>query len=93
MPEPQGDHRHVDACLEQAGQLPVPEIRPAPSRRSDRGAMETHLAPARPAPPKQSQQPELPDLLEAFWGEGREHERGLGARRARGHRRASADPT
>jgi len=70
MPEPQGDHRHVDACLEQAGQLPVPEIRPVPSRRSGRGAMETHLAPARPAPPKQSQQPELPDLLEAFWGDG-----------------------
>ena len=49
---------------------PVPEILPAPSRRSGRGATGCHLTPARTAPSKQSQQPELPDLLEAFRGDG-----------------------
>ncbi len=49
---------------------PVPEIPPVPSRPSGRGAVASRLAPARPAPPKQSQQLELPDLMEAFWGDG-----------------------
>jgi hypothetical protein len=71
---------------------PVPEIPPVPSRRSGRGAVASRLAPARTAPPKQSQQPELPDLMEAFWGDGASPSGALGTRRARGRRGASPDP-
>jgi hypothetical protein len=49
---------------------PVPVIPPVPPRRSRGAAMGVRLAPAPTAQPKQSQQPELPDLLEAFWGDG-----------------------
>ena len=71
---------------------PVPEIPPVPSRRSGRGVVRSRLAPARTAPPKQSHQPELPDLMEAFWGDGASTSEALGARRARGRRGASPDP-
>lgn len=47
--------------------LPVPEIPPLPSRRSGVGAC---LVLARIVPAKPSRQPEQPDLLEAFWGDG-----------------------
>jgi hypothetical protein len=52
-----------------AHKAPVPEIPPMPCRQSGRRAAGSHPAPARAAPSKQSQQPELPDLLEAFWGD------------------------
>ena len=71
---------------------PVPEIPPLPSRQSGRGVVGSRLTPARTAPPKQSQQPELPDLMEAFWGDGASTSGALGSRRARGRRGASPDP-
>ena len=49
---------------------PIPEIPPIPSRRSGRSAVGSRQMPARTAPPQRSEKPELPDLLEAFWGDG-----------------------
>jgi hypothetical protein len=49
---------------------PIPEIPPVLSRRSGRSAVESRQIPARTAPPQRSEEPELPDLLEAFWGDG-----------------------
>ena len=72
--------------------LPVPEIPPVPSRRSDRAAAGSRLAPARTSPPKQSQEPELPNLLEAFWGDEASADEASGTRRARRHHDASSDP-
>jgi hypothetical protein len=71
---------------------PVPEIPPLPSSRSGRGVVGSRLTPARTAPPKQSQQPELPDLMAAFWGDGASTSGALETRRARGRRGASSDP-
>jgi hypothetical protein len=48
----------------------VPEIPPVPSRRSDRRATGSGQAAARPVPAKQTHEPELRDLLDAFWGDG-----------------------
>jgi hypothetical protein len=53
-----------------ARKQPVPEIPPVPPRRSRGAAVGARLAPAPAVQPKHSQQPELPDLLEAFWGDG-----------------------
>jgi hypothetical protein len=50
--------------------LPVPEIPQVPDWRTGRVAAGSRLAPAQTAPPARSHQPELPDLLEAFWGDG-----------------------
>jgi hypothetical protein len=50
-----------------ARKLPVPEIPPLPSRPAGGGA--GSRLPTRTALPKRSRQPELPDLLEAFWGD------------------------
>jgi hypothetical protein len=72
--------------------LPVPEIPPVPSRRSDRAAAGSRLAPARTSPPKQTQEPELPNLLEAFWGDEASADEASGTRRARRHHDASPDP-
>jgi hypothetical protein len=47
----------------------VPEIPPVPTRRSGRGAEGSRLTLAQTAPPKRSEEAELPDLLEAFWGD------------------------
>ena len=69
---------------------PVPEIPPIPSRRSGRGAVGSRLMAARTAPPKRSEEPELPDLLEAFWGEGAIAGDALPP--ARGRRVAPPDP-
>jgi hypothetical protein len=49
---------------------PVPEIPPTPSRRSGRSAVGSRQTPARTTAPQRSEEPELPDLLEAFWGDG-----------------------
>ena len=54
-----------------ARKVPVPAIPPVPSRRSGRSAIGPRLPPERPVLPEQSQQSELPDLMEAFWGDGR----------------------
>jgi hypothetical protein len=53
-----------------ARKSPVPEIPPVPSRPSGRGAVASRVAPARTAPPKHPRQLELPDLMDAFWGDG-----------------------
>lgn len=50
--------------------VPVPEIPPVPSRRSGGAAVRARQSLARTIPPKQSRQSELPDLMEAFWGDG-----------------------
>ena len=50
--------------------LPVPEIPQVPDWRAGRAAVGSRLASAQTAPPTRSHQPELPDLLEAFWGDG-----------------------
>ena len=76
--------------MSMAHKTPVPEIPPVPSRRSGRDAARSHPAHARTAPPKQSQQPELPDLLEAFWGDGA-NARGA-IPRARGRHSGLPDP-
>jgi hypothetical protein len=69
---------------------PIPAIPPVPSRRPSRSAAESHLVPAQTAPPKQSQHPELPDLLEAFWGEESSTRGAIPC--ARGRRGARPDP-
>jgi hypothetical protein len=61
------DARGMEALMSR--KLPVPEVPPVPSRRSGRSAAGSHPVPAQTAPSKQSQHPELPDLLEAFWGD------------------------
>jgi hypothetical protein len=53
-----------------ARKVPVPEIPPVPSRWSGHAAAESRLPSGRPAPSKRSQRSELPDLMEAFWGDG-----------------------
>jgi hypothetical protein len=53
-----------------AHKLPVPEIPQVPDRRAGRAAVGSRLVPAQTAPPTRSHQPELPDFLEAFWGDG-----------------------
>jgi len=69
---------------------PVPEIPPVPPRRSRGAAVGSRLAPALTAQPKQSQQPELPDLLEAFWGDGANARGAIS--RARGRHGGPPDP-
>ena len=51
---------------------PVPEIPPVPVRRAGRDAPDTRPTPARVPQQPQREQPALPDLLEAFWGDGAE---------------------
>jgi hypothetical protein len=55
--------------MSMARKPPIPAIPPVPSRRSGRSAAGSRPVPAQTAPSKQSQHPELPVLLEAFWGD------------------------
>ncbi len=48
---------------------PIPEIPPAPTRRADPGAPGARPNPKRVPQQTEREQPTLPDLLEAFWGE------------------------
>jgi len=75
-----------------ARKLPVPEIPPVPSRRLGRAEARPHLALRRTTSPKRDQQPELPDLLEAFWGDGAATVGTAEISRIPGRRRASPDP-
>jgi len=52
-----------------ARKLPVPEIPLVPPRRRGHPEARPHLPSGRTVSPKRDQQPELPDLLEAFWGD------------------------
>ena len=61
-------------------------VRPGP-----RAAVGSRL-PARTVLPKQTQQPELPDLMEAFWGDGARADPASGTRPGRDRRRPSSDP-
>ena len=70
---------------------PVPEIPPVPSRGSGRGTGAPAL-PGRAAPAKRARQPELPDLLEAFWGDGASMGEASETSRPRGRRRVLSDP-
>jgi hypothetical protein len=74
-----------------ARKLPVPEIPPIPRRQSG-GGTGARAVPARIAPARQSRQPELPDLLEAFWGDGASTEEVSETRRSRVQRRVPSDP-
>lgn len=69
----------------------VPEIPPVPSGRAPRAAIGSRL-PARTVLPKQIRQPELPDLMEAFWGDGARADPASGTRPGRDRRRPSSDP-
>ena len=71
-----------------ARKLPVPEIPPIPCRRSGGGAG-ARPVPAQIAQARQSQQPELPDLLEAFWGDGASTGEASETSPPRGRRRVS----
>jgi hypothetical protein len=68
-----------------ARKVPVPEIPPVPSRQSGRAAIGPRLPPKRSATPVQSPQSELPDLMEAFWGDatGASENSGIGPARGR----------
>jgi hypothetical protein len=71
-----------------ARKVPVSEIHSVPSRRSGHTAAGSRLPSGRPVPPKQSQQSELPDLMEAFWSDGASTGEVSGSRRARARRGA-----
>jgi len=75
-----------------ARKLPVPEIPPIPSRRSGGGAG-TRPVPARIAPVRKSLQPELPDLLEAFLGDGASMGEASETSHSCDRRRVPSDPT
>jgi len=65
---------------------PIPEIPPVPLRRSRADAPGTQPATNQSSQPPQREQPALPDLLEAFWGEAAE------ARVAEGDAERSVSP-
>jgi hypothetical protein len=69
---------------------PIPATPPVPSRLPGRSAAGSHPVPAQTAPSKQSPRPELPDLLEAFWGEESSTRGAIPC--ARGRRGALPDP-
>lgn len=48
---------------------PVPEIPPIPDRRAGAGTPDTRATPRRVPQQPEREQPALPDLLEAFWGD------------------------
>lgn len=52
-----------------ARKVSVPDIPPVPSPPVSRSAKAAGVLRSRAIQPTQSQEPELPDLLDAFWGD------------------------
>jgi hypothetical protein len=71
-----------------ARKVSVAKIPPLLSHQSDRGEEGFRLAPTRMTRPKRSQQAELPDLLEAFWGDRASDSDAQGSPRVRSWRGA-----
>jgi hypothetical protein len=66
-----------------ARNMPVPEIPPGPSPRPGRAAKAAGVSRSGTAQAAQSREPELPDLLEAFWGDEAATSAALGSRRVK----------
>jgi hypothetical protein len=52
-----------------ARKMPVPEIPPVPSPRASRSTKAGGVPPSRTTQAMQSEESDIPDLLEAFWGD------------------------